>query len=225
MQRAFLTALCPPAQDIEARQLKLAPQDDPSLGIIRVANWVKRVMHPDLEATGPDEYDLATIEPWLHEGQKGGGRLAGNRVYEHLLKHNMLDSCLGLRDGKEILKKGMGAFRKVFDGKALFLWKSVVGDHGDGFHVPFLTGLGDEGLARHAFCRAAVHSAALAFPLHFSSTFSNSLALLDNDGPPKFSASSSKSLLKTLSASLAIVCFSEESAVGMRRSSLWLFGV
>ena len=56
----------------------------------------------------------------------------------------MLDSCLGLRDGEEIQKKGIAVFRKFFDGKALFLWKSIVGDRGDGRHVPFLTALGDE---------------------------------------------------------------------------------
>jgi hypothetical protein len=31
MQRAFLTALCPPAQDIKAPQLKFGPQDEASL--------------------------------------------------------------------------------------------------------------------------------------------------------------------------------------------------
>ena len=152
MQRAFLTALCPPAQDMKALAEARMPQLEKSLSIICVNRsirplypyWVKMVMHPDLEATGPDTYDLATIEPWLHEGQKNGGRLVGNRIYEHLLSNSMLDSCLGLRDGEEIQKKGIAVFRKFFGGKALFLWKSVVGDRGGGFHVPFLTELGDE---------------------------------------------------------------------------------
>jgi hypothetical protein len=61
-----------------------------------------------------------------------------------LLRNNMLDSCLGLRDGEEIQKKGIAVFHKFFGSNALFLWKSVVGDRGDGLHVPFLTGLGDE---------------------------------------------------------------------------------
>jgi hypothetical protein len=120
MHRAFLAALCPSAQDMKASaeatvpQPKSAPHGVPSLDTICVhrsilpvyPNWVKMVMHPDLEAAGPDKYDLATIEPWLHDGQKNGGRVVGNRIYEHLQRNNMLDSCLGLRDGEEIQGKG-----------------------------------------------------------------------------------------------------------------------
>jgi hypothetical protein len=142
-----------PAQDMKALVEAMMPQLEKSLSIICVDRsirplypyWVKMVMHPDLEATGADTYDLATIEPWLHERQKNGGKVVGNRIYEHLLSNSMLDSCLGLRDGEEIQNKGIAVFRKFFGGKALFLWKSVVADRGDGFHVPFLTELGDEG--------------------------------------------------------------------------------
>lgn len=158
MQRVFLTALCPPPQDMKAPaeatvpQPRSAPHGEPSLDTICVdrsilpayPNWVKMVMHPDLEATGPGKYGLATIEPWLHDGQRNGGRVAGNRIYEHLQENNLLDSCLGLRDGEEIQRKGAAVFRKFFGDNALFLWKSVVADRGNGLHVPFLTGLGVE---------------------------------------------------------------------------------
>jgi hypothetical protein len=46
----------------------------------RYPDWVKMVMHPGLEATGPDEYDLAAVEPWLHEWQKNAGRVVENRI-------------------------------------------------------------------------------------------------------------------------------------------------
>ena len=72
--------------------MRPAPLAEPSLDTICVdrsilplyPNWVKMVMHPDLEATGPAKYGLATVEPWLHDGQKNGGRMVGNRIYEHL---------------------------------------------------------------------------------------------------------------------------------------------
>ena len=78
--------------------MRPAPLAEPSLDTICVdrsilplyPNWVKMVMHPDLEATGPAKYGLATVEPWLHDGQKNGGRMVGNRIYEHLLRNNML---------------------------------------------------------------------------------------------------------------------------------------
>jgi len=108
--------------------MRPAPLAEPSLDTICVdrsilplyPNWVKMVMHPDLEATGPAKYGLATVEPWLHDGQKNGGRMVGNRIYEHLLANNMLDSCLGLRDGEEFQKKGIAVFRKFFGGKAFW---------------------------------------------------------------------------------------------------------
>ncbi len=101
-------------------------------------DWMKKVMHPELEAKGPAEYDLATIQLWLHDGQKGGNWLKGQRIYDHLKSNNMLEGCLGLRDGEEIKKKGIEVFRKFFGGKAVFLWASVVRDRGGGFGVPYL---------------------------------------------------------------------------------------
>jgi hypothetical protein len=32
--------------------------------------FVKTVMHPELELTGPVEYDLGTVDPWLHNGRR-----------------------------------------------------------------------------------------------------------------------------------------------------------
>src|SRR6202023_22644 len=75
--------------------------------------WLKNVAHPEFQAKGPPEYDLATVELWLHKGQERARRVAGNLIkgqkkgrgvtgsliYEHLLKNNMLVSCLGFADG------------------------------------------------------------------------------------------------------------------------------
>ena len=103
--------------------------------------------HPEFQAKGPPKYDLATVELWLHKGQESARRVAGNLIkgqkkgrgvsgsliYEHLLKNNMLVSCLGFADGLEIQKKGILVFRKFFNGKGLYLWNSVAEDLRDGF--------------------------------------------------------------------------------------------
>lgn len=109
-------------------------------------SWLKKVMHPELEAQGPVEYDLANVEQWHHDGQKGGKWIEGNKIYARLKENDneLLKTCLTLRDGEEIKKNGVEAFRKFFKGKALFLWGSVV-QSGDGYlYVPYLHDDGDE---------------------------------------------------------------------------------
>lgn len=101
-------------------------------------DWVKEVKHPELECTGPAEFDLANLEQWLHDGQQGGGYVTGNAIYDHLKANGMLESCLSLQDGLAIQQKGIEAFR--FGGKAGFLWRSVVLRRGGGLDVPYLYG-------------------------------------------------------------------------------------
>lgn len=103
-------------------------------------DWVKLVMHPELEPTGPVEYGLSAIDPWLHDGQKHGRSMKGNKLYEYLKEKKMLESCLSLRDGEEIQKKGLAVFWKFFQGKAVFLWKSVVQNRDGNLNVPYLCG-------------------------------------------------------------------------------------
>jgi hypothetical protein len=135
---------------VAERQPKFAPKaDSPFDTIIRVdrsvrpvyPEWVKKVMHPELEGTGPAEYDLAKVEQWLHDEQKKGV-MVGNRIYEHLKSNNMLASCLGLRDLEEIQKKGVRCFPKPVKGNAVFGWKSVVLGHGGNLSVPCLVEVG-----------------------------------------------------------------------------------
>ena len=106
-------------------------------------SWLKKVMHPEFETQGPAEYDLANVEQWLHDGQKGGKWIEGNKIYAHLKDNDLLKTCLTLRDGEEIKKNGVEAFLKLFKGKVLFLWGSVV-QRGDGrLYVPCLDVGGD----------------------------------------------------------------------------------
>lgn len=107
-------------------------------------DWAKVVMHPELEAVGPAEYDLATVELWLHDEQKSGKWMKGEALYRYLKETESLKNCLGLHDAVEIQKKGIALFRKLFGGKAVFCWKSVVRNRFGYLHVPYVCGGGGE---------------------------------------------------------------------------------
>ena len=126
---------------------KLAPAPESVIDtIIRVdrsirpsyLDWVKRVMHPELETVGPIEYDITKTEQWLHDGQKDGKWIEGNKIYANLKKTSDIKNHCGLRDLEEIQKKGITFFRKYFAGKAVFGWSSVVRGHSGNLYVPCL---------------------------------------------------------------------------------------
>lgn len=100
--------------------------------------WMRMVMHPELENTGPAEYDLAKIDPWLHPEQRDGNQIEGNKIYTYLKDTGDLGNHLVLRDLEEIQKKGIIFFRKYFAGKVVFGWGSVVRDCGGNLSVPCL---------------------------------------------------------------------------------------
>jgi hypothetical protein len=129
--------------------VKVKPAPEPEVvidPIIRVdrsvrpsyPDWVKTVMHPELEPTGPAEYDIAKVEQWLHDGQKSSKWMKGEKLYTYLEETDTLKTCLGLRDLEEIQKKGIAFFRKYFKGKAIFGWASVVRNHRGSLDVPYL---------------------------------------------------------------------------------------
>src|SRR3989338_1602851 len=85
-------------------QPKPEPLPEPVLDfIIRVdrsvkpsyPDWMKKLMYPDLELTGPAEYDIQKLGLWLHDDQKDGV-VSGNTIYTKLEKDNALADCLGL---------------------------------------------------------------------------------------------------------------------------------
>ncbi len=133
----FLHGLCPPA-DAES-PLDTTIHIDRSVKPI-YPDWVKKVMCPELECAGPTDYDLTKdVELWLHDGQKNGRLMKGQAIYDYLLKTtNTLASYLNLQDGLAIQQKGIVVFRKLFGGKAVFLWGSVVRDRDGGLVVPYL---------------------------------------------------------------------------------------
>lgn len=101
-------------------------------------DWAVKVMNPELENTGPAEYDLATMSLWLHDRQKSGVT-TGKVIYDHLKEHHMLASCGSLQDAQQIQKKGVAVFQKIFGNNRVYFWKSVVRDRvGRGLSVPCL---------------------------------------------------------------------------------------
>lgn len=105
-------------------------------------DWFKKLENPELECSGPAEYDLQTaVQQWLHDDQKNGV-VVGNTIHKHLKKDNGLASCLNLQDGLAIQAKGIAVFHKLFAGKAVFLWGSVVQLRRGGLLVPYLFEVG-----------------------------------------------------------------------------------
>ncbi len=146
LTKALRAALLPP------EPAKATVAEQPLDSIVRVErsqkpsypDWMKKVMHPELECTGPAEFDLGTLDQWLHDGQKGGKWVKGEVIYDHLKSAKMLDTCLSLQDGLAVQQKGIAVFRKHFGGKAVFLWKSVVLNRDDSLHVPYLIEFGGQ---------------------------------------------------------------------------------
>lgn len=107
-------------------------------------DWMKKLMHPELELAGLTEYNLQDgVEQWLHDDQKRGS-VVGNTIYKHLQKGDNLATCLNLQDGLAIQEKGIAVFRKLFSGKAVFLWGSVVRHRDGDLGVPYLFENGGE---------------------------------------------------------------------------------
>ena len=105
--------------------------------------WVKGLMHPELELKGPDEYDLrADVERYLHDEQhQDPFTPSASKIYSYLKDTELLTSCLNLQDGLAIQQKGVATFRELFGcWKKLYLYASVVMDVKDHLHVPFIFG-------------------------------------------------------------------------------------
>ena len=99
--------------------------------------WIRKLIHPELEATGPQEYQLDSLEISLHPKQEADGVTTGHKVFEHQQKLG-LEGCLGLADLLAIQALGIEAFRRHFRDKAVFGWKSVVQDRSGDLGAPCL---------------------------------------------------------------------------------------
>jgi len=102
-------------------------------------DWMKAPLHPELELTGPAEYDLkSNMDISFIKGQ-GDDKFTGLDAYEHIKAENLLEGCLGLADGLAIQDRGPKAFSKFFEAKdsaVVALWKGVFKDDDGKLYVP-----------------------------------------------------------------------------------------
>ena len=100
----------------------------------KYSDLVKKLMHPELEAIGPAEYDLRKdVEEWLNDYQKED-IFEGYKIYDQQKKDNTLIDCFGLTDLLAIQTKGINVFNELYAGKTVFGWKSVA-EHQNGYLV------------------------------------------------------------------------------------------
>jgi len=105
-------------------------------------DWVDKVMHPELENTGPAEYDATQLIAELVPEQENV--IGGKKVYKYLKDNNLLETCVGLADLVEIQKKGIEFFRQNWKGKVVFGWRFVVRSRDGSLNVPCLYESGGE---------------------------------------------------------------------------------
>jgi hypothetical protein len=102
-------------------------------------DWMKTPLHPELELTGPAEYDLKTNMDISFLPGQGDGKFTGLDAYEHLKGNNLLAGCLGLADGFAMRERGVKAYNKFFEAKegaVVALWTAVFTDDDGKLCVP-----------------------------------------------------------------------------------------
>jgi len=102
-------------------------------------DWMKTPLHPELELTGPAEYDLKTNMDISFLPGQGDAKFTGLDAYEHLKSNNLLEGCLGLADGLALRERGIKAYVKFFeskDGAVVALWTGVFKDDDGKLYVP-----------------------------------------------------------------------------------------
>ncbi len=85
--------------------------------------------------TGLSTIDLMTTILYLHPSQKNGGRIGGTELYEFLKSTGLIEHCLDLRFGEELVKQPH-LFPAAWKGKYLPLWKSVTLHRGGSLDMP-----------------------------------------------------------------------------------------
>ena len=98
--------------------------------------WLKDFDYPQLQLTGPAEFDVRKLRRWSYE--KVLGKPDGNKLYQCLKDSDMIKNCLSLQDLEGIQKSESPFFRKLLKQGSFFAWKSVALNHDDYRHVPCL---------------------------------------------------------------------------------------
>lgn len=95
--------------------------------------WMKRVLHPDLEQSGPTEYRANNLRP-----DPERARVESCLIYKDLVANDQLRTCLGLVDLLAIQAKGLDFYRKHFKDEVIAGWKSVVENSINCPYVPYV---------------------------------------------------------------------------------------
>lgn len=101
-------------------------------------DWVERIVYPEYELSGPNEFDLKNVERWLHKQQKVEIGVAGYQIYDQLQNGNLLKDCLNLADLLAIQEKGTELFQYLYKDCMVFGWKSIAEHPSETLFVPSL---------------------------------------------------------------------------------------
>jgi len=102
--------------------------------------WTKKVMHPEFELSGPDEFDLQKDINLFHYGHVDDRPtgVQGPRIYDYLKKQDLLKDCLNLSDLYAIKDKGRNVYISLFKKEIVLAWKSVIENEKGDLFVPCL---------------------------------------------------------------------------------------
>ena len=92
---------------------------------VHLQNRTIEVLNKNLECSGPSKYDISLVKEQYYLTQESGGA-SGENIYKFLKDNDLIKDQLGIADLLAIAAKGIVFFRKYFDNKQAFGWKSVV---------------------------------------------------------------------------------------------------
>lgn len=87
---------------------------------------IREIVFPDIESGGPPSFHIKKLLRFkdFFDKDENMGSLVG--VYQALKASNYIRACLNLQDLVAIQKKGLPFFRRYFQGKQVFGWRTVV---------------------------------------------------------------------------------------------------
>jgi hypothetical protein len=102
-------------------------------------DFLVKFVYPDFQIIGLLEYDFKKqVKPWVHDGQKKEGGMAGTIILSYFEITGVLQNCLGLHDAVEIRKRNTSLFKDFFGNQIPFFWKSVAENRHGAIYVPYL---------------------------------------------------------------------------------------
>lgn len=113
------------------------------MSIIIRPDYVTPLVYPEgsqplhLEDVGPAEHNLSALGLVLPE-EVFPGAASWVQAYPSLLQNGEIESYLGLRDGRELMKLDIKVFREFTGDRPVVLLKGVVLLRDGVLHVPFL---------------------------------------------------------------------------------------